>query len=129
MNFTTDFDFNYSKSRKVNRRPLVLISEVLLLEIATCTSSENEADDEKSDYEKRIEENKRSLREEVEWAMDNVELEVYYFDHDHVRYLALFPWLLHFYGNKRVRKTGKAFIHHVSGCQMDIGRKEHIFKS
>ena len=84
MNFTTDFDFNYSKSRKVNRRPVVLISEVLFLEIATCTSSENEADDEKSDYEKRIEENKRSLREEVERAMDNAELEVCYFDHDHV---------------------------------------------
>ena len=45
-----------------------------------------EADDEKSDYEKRIEENKRSLQEEVERAMimNNAELEVCYFDHDHV---------------------------------------------
>ena len=65
MNFTTDLDFNYSKSWKTNKRPLVL-SELVFLEIlwrnmiyATCMStSENEADDEQSDYEKRIEEKK-----------------------------------------------------------------------
>ena len=59
MNFTTDLDFNYSKSWKTNKRPLVL-SELVFLEILwrnMIYATENEADDEKSDYEKRIEEN------------------------------------------------------------------------
>ena len=44
---------------------------------ATCTStSENEANNEKSDYEKQIKENKRSLQEEVERAMNKAELEL-----------------------------------------------------
>ena len=33
----------------------------------------------------------------------------------YVRYLALFPWLLHFKGSKRVRNTGKALLH--SSCE------------
>ena len=44
---------------------------------ATCTStSENEANNEKSNYEKQIKENKRSLQEEVERAMNKAELEL-----------------------------------------------------
>ena len=77
-----------------------------------------------------------------------------YFDHDHVRSLALFPCLPHFYGSKGVwaslfimwvdvrslalfpclphfleqcvKQERPCIVHHVSGCQMDIGRKEHL---
>jgi len=79
---------------------------------ATCTStSENEADDEKSDYEKRIEENKRSLQEEVERAMKNAELEVSYFDHDHVcKITSLVPMPPFFMEAKKNRKGLALFI-------------------
>ena len=96
------------------------------------STSENEADDEKSDYEKRIEENKRSLQEEVERAMNNAELEVCYFDHDHVcKIPSLVPMPPPFVmDSKECEKQERpCIVHHVSGCQMDICRKEHIFKS
>ena len=42
-----------------------------------------------------------------------------------VRPLALVPCLPHFL-EQCVKQERPCIVHHVSGCQMDIGRKEHI---
>ena len=117
MKFTTDLDFNYSEySQKGNRRPLVL-GELLLLEFygeiwyTTYTStSDIDADDEKSDYEKRIQQNKRSLQEAVERAMNEAELQVCLIMIMYVKSLALFPCLPHFLWSVKNGKGLALFI-------------------